>query len=47
MVEQLTEAEFELLCEALNDGFPDMLGKRNPKNRNNLGSVFNTNPLGE
>ena len=47
MTEQLSQAEFELLCEALEDGFPDMLGEKNPKNRKNHGTIFDTNPLGE
>lgn len=47
MDEQLSDAEYELLSEALDDGFPDMLGRRNPNNRQNLGQAFSTNPLGQ
>jgi hypothetical protein len=47
MSENLSQVEYELLCEALDDGFPDMLGTRNPKNRKNQGTIFGTNPLGE
>lgn len=47
MNEKLTEEEYAVLCDALDDGFPDMIGRRNPKNRKNHGSAFPTNPLGE
>lgn len=47
MAEQLSESEYELLCEALDDGFPDMLGRRNQANRADHGNVFASNPLGQ
>lgn len=47
MNDELSDADYELLCEALNDGFPDMLGRKNPNNRKDIGSAFSTNPLGQ
>lgn len=47
MTEHLSEEDYQRLCEALEDGFPDMLGRRNPANKKQHGNVFATNPLGE
>lgn len=47
MAEEMTDKEYQLLCDALDDGFPDMLGRRNDANRADHGSIFATNPLGQ
>jgi len=47
LAESLTEEEYFELCDALEDGFPDMLGRKMSFNKQNRGNLFSTNPLGE
>ena len=48
MAEKLSEKELEALTDALEDGFPDMLGRRSsPSKQKRYGTIFSTNPLGE